>query len=122
MSETQTNEKRGHGITGKRLQALAAAGKLRAPGERVLLKALLEEEASGSDLAHGVEIDARKAVAFVIADVGPEVPWTLRPGDIVVNVSISGERIDAADKSCPWWVVHYRDLVAVVGVDDLVDA
>lgn len=114
--------KRGHGITGKALQQLCAEGRMRAPGERVLLEAILEEEATDSDLVataddgsgHVVEMDMRKAVAFRVADVGPEVPWALKVNDVVVNVSISGERIDAGDKSCRWVVVHYRDLVAVV--------
>lgn len=105
---------KGHGITGRRLQDLCAEGRLKAPGERVLLEAILEEEATDSDLMAGVEIDMRKAVAFRVADVGPEVPWKLAPGDIVINVSISGEKIDHTDKSCRWVVVHYRDLVAVV--------
>jgi co-chaperonin GroES (HSP10) len=105
---------KGHGITGRRLQDLCAEGKVKAPGERVLLEALLEEEATDSDLLQGVEIDMRKAVAFRVADVGPEVPWSLKPGDVVINVSISGERIDASDKACRWVVVHYRDLVAVI--------
>ena len=46
--------KKGHGITGRRLQDLCAEGRLRAPGDRVLLEAILEEEAGGSDLADGV--------------------------------------------------------------------
>lgn len=105
---------KGHGITGRRLQDLCAEGRLRAPGERVLLEAILEEEATDSDLMKDVEIDMRKAVAFRVADVGPEVPWVLKPGDVVINVSISGEKIDSTDKSCRWVVVHYRDLVAVI--------
>lgn len=105
---------KGHGITGKRLQEMCGAGLLKAPGERVLLEAVLEEEASNSDLLDGVEVDMRKAIAFRVADVGPEVPWALKAGDIVINVSISGEKIDHTDKSCRWIVVHYRDLVAVV--------
>lgn len=106
--------KKGHGITGRRLQDLCAEGRLRAPGERVLLEAILEEEAGGSTLLDGVEIDMRKAIAFRVADVGPEVPWALKVDDVVINVSISGEKIDHTDKSCRWVVVHYRDLVAVV--------
>ena len=104
----------GHGITGKRLQDLCAEGRLRAPGERVLLEAILEEEATDSDLTAGIEIDMRKAIAFRVADVGPEVPWDLKAGDLVINVSISGEKIDHTDKSCRWVVVHYKDIVAVV--------
>lgn len=110
---------KGHGITGRRLQEMCAAGLVKAPGERVLLEAILEEEATNSDLMKDVEIDMRKAIAFRVADVGPEVPWALRPGDIVINVSISGEKIDAADKACRWVVVHYRDLVAVIRADAL---
>lgn len=106
--------KNGHGITGRKLQDLCAEGKLKAPGERVLLEAILEEHAGDSAILEGIEIDMRKAIAFRVADVGPEVPWELKPGDVVINVSISGEKIDHTDKSCPWVVVHYRDLVAVV--------
>jgi hypothetical protein len=83
-------------------------GKFKAVGQRVLLEAILEEEASGSDLAVGVDIDMRKAVAFYVRDVGPKCTNAISVGDLVVNLSISGERVGS--KASRWMVVHEDDL------------
>jgi len=98
----------GHGITARVLETMCAEGKFRAVGHRVLLEAILEEEASGSDLAVGVDIDMRKAVAFHVRDVGPKVTNDVRIGDLVVNLSISGERVGS--QASRWMVVHEDDL------------
>lgn len=105
-----SEKKSGHGITGSLLQQWCADGTFKVFGQRVLCEALMEVEATASDLLEGVEIDPRKAVAFRVGSVGPEVK-TVKPGDIVLSVSISGERIDAGDKTCRWWVFHSDDLL-----------
>ncbi len=98
----------GHGITAKTLEQMCADGKFKAVGQRVLLEAILEEEATGSDLAVGVDIDMRKAVAFYVRDVGPKCTNDVKVGDLVVNLSISGERVGS--KASRWMVVHEDDL------------
>lgn len=105
-----SSENKGHGITGKLLQQWCAEGTFKVYGDRVLCEALLEEEATGSDLMDGVEVDPRKAVAFRVAAVGPQTSG-IAVGDVVLSVSISGERIDHGDKSCRWWVFRSDHLL-----------
>ncbi len=131
--------KRGHGITGAHLQKLCAEGKFKPLGDCVLVEALMEEDAhdnaalariagvanaakagDGVDLTAGVTIDARKAVAFRVAAIGPIVPtsWGVEVDDVVMNISISGERVDASDKACPWWSVRADHLVGLMKAKD----
>ncbi len=98
----------GHGITAKVLEQMCQDGKFKAVGQRVLLEAILEEEATGSDIAKGVDIDMRKAVAFYVRDIGPKCSGNVSVGDLVVNLSISGERVGS--KASRWMVVHEDDL------------
>lgn len=105
-----SDEKKPHGITGKLLQQWCEAGTFKVYGARVLCEALLEVEATGSDLLSGVEIDPRTAVAFRVGAVGPLVTG-IAVGDVVLSVSVSGERIDHGDKGCRWWVFHSDDLI-----------
>ena len=104
------NKKTGHGITGKLLQQWCEAGTFKVFGARVLCEALLEVEATGSDLTDGVAIDPRAAVAFRVGSVGPLVTG-IAPGDVVLSVSVTGTVVDHGDKGCRWWVFHVDDLI-----------
>lgn len=103
-------KKTGHGITGKLLQQWCADGTFKVYGDRVLCEALLEQEATGSDLMTGVKVDPRTAVAFRVAAVGPSTVG-ISVGDIVLSVSISGESIDHGDNACRWWVFRSDHLL-----------
>lgn len=97
----------GHGITAKKLEELCAAGQFQPLGHRVLLEAVLEQEATATTLDLP-EFDHRTAVAWVVRGLGPKVTNDLTVGDLVVNLSISGERIGG--KASRWMVVHEDDL------------
>lgn len=98
--------KTGHGITAKRLEALCEQGLFRPRGPRVLLEAILEQEAVETSLELP-EFDHRTAVAWRVAAVGNKVE-DLEVDSLVVNVSISGERIGS--KASRWMVVHEADI------------
>lgn len=115
----------GHGITGARLQRLCREGKFRPLGDCVLVEAIMAEDAmpvadDGVRLGEGVTVDARKAVAFRIAAIGKRCPKEdgVNVNDVVMNISISGERVDPEDKACPWWTVRYDHLVGHVEAAD----
>lgn len=112
----------GHGVTGLTLERACEEGAFRAPGKRVLLKAIWAEQAHRATAELTLDKDGRNrlnvmdAVAFEVRDIGPEVPaeWGLRKGDVAINVSISGEKVNAHNQSSPWVVVHYEDIVGIV--------
>lgn len=105
----------GHGITAKRLETLCEEGLFRPRPSRVLLEAVLEQEAVATSLDLP-DFDHRTAVAWIVRAVGSDVNG-LALGDLVVNLSISGERIGG--KASRWMVVHHEDLAGSVSVDDL---
>ena len=106
--------KTGHGITAKHLENLCEDGAFKPLGRRVLLEAVLEQEAIETTLDLP-EFDHRTAVAWVVRGVGDACQFGLSLGALVVNVSISGERIGS--KASRWMVVHEEDLaVAVPGM------
>lgn len=77
----------------------------------MLLEAVLEQEAVATELELG-ELDHRTAVAWVVRAIGPSIHSDLMAGDLVVNLSISGERIGG--KASRWMVVHEDDLAVRV--------
>lgn len=114
----------GHGITGLLLQRAAAEGALKPSGRRLLLKAIWEEQSRkfDSDLMSSVKLNIADAVAFEVVAVSHEVPaGKFNVGDIVLNVSISGERVDSKDDGSPYMIVHYEDVAAVLSADALSD-
>lgn len=119
----------GHGITGSILEQACELGLFRAPGKRVLLEAIWEEHADARaaelmlDAGGKSRANVMDAVAFRVADIGPEVPadWGLRVGDPVLNVSISGERVNSRNQKSPWVVVHYEDIVGIIDAQRLAD-
>lgn len=112
----------GHGITGLLLQKAAAEGKLKPSGPRILLQAIWEEQSRkfDSDLMSSVKLNIADAVAFSVVAVNPEVPaGKFAVGDIVLNISISGERVDSKDDGSPYLIVHHEDVAAVLSAADL---
>lgn len=112
----------GHGITGLLLQAAAAEGKLKPSGPRILLQAIWEEQARkfSSDLMASVKLNIADAVAFRVIAISDEVPaGKFKPNDIVLNISISGERVDSKDDGSPYLIVHHEDVAAVVSEEDV---
>lgn len=112
----------GHGITGLLLQKAAAEGKLKPSGPRILLQAIWEEQSRkfDSDLMSSVKLNIADAVAFSVVAVSPEVPvGKFTVGDIVLNISISGERVDSKDDGSPYLIVHHEDVAAVLSAADL---
>lgn len=112
----------GHGITGATLQNAAAEGILRPAGPRLLLEAIWEEQAGrvSSDLMASVKLNIADAVAFKVLSISPEVPaGKFSVGDIVLNVSISGERVNSRNDESPYLIVHHEDVAAVVTADSL---
>jgi co-chaperonin GroES (HSP10) len=112
----------GHGITGTTLQNAAAEGILRPAGPRLLLEAIWEEQAGrvSSDLMASVKLNIADAVAFRVLSISPEVPaGKFQVGDIVLNVSISGERVNSRNDESPYLIVHHEDVAAVVPADSL---
>lgn len=112
----------GHGITGSTLQNAAAEGILRPAGPRLLLEAIWEEQAGrvSSDLMASVKLHIADAIAFRVLSISPEVPaGKFAVGDIVLNVSISGERVNARNDESPYLIVHHEDVAAVVAADAL---
>lgn len=112
----------GHGITGTTLQNAAAEGILRPAGPRLLLEAIWEEQAGrvSSDLMASVKLNIADAVAFRVLSISPEVPaGKFQVGDIVLNVSISGERVNSRNDESPYLIVHHEDIAAVVPADSL---
>ena len=112
----------GHGITGMLLQNAAAEGKLRPSGPRIMLQAIWEEQARkfSSDLMASVKLNIADAVAFRVINIGDEVPaGKFKVGDIALNISISGERVDSKDDGSPYLIVHHEDVAAVVSADDV---
>lgn len=110
----------GHGITGTTLQNAAAEGILRPAGPRLLLEAIWEEQAGrvSSDLMASVKLNIADAVAFRVLSISPEVPaGKFQVGDIVLNVSISGERVNSRNDESPYLIVHHEDVAAVVPAD-----
>ena len=92
------NKKTGHGITGKLLQQWCEAGTFKVFGARVLCEALLEVEATGSDLTDGVAIDPRAAVAFRVGPYVAHMGVVLEDGEHFLHaarkVGVSRERLD----------------------------
>lgn len=112
----------GHGITGATLQNAAAEGVLRPAGPRLLLEAIWEEQAGrvSSDLMASVKLNIADAIAFKVLSVSSEVPaGKFEVGDIVLNISISGERVDSRNDGSPYLIVHHEDVAAVVSAADL---
>lgn len=112
----------GHGITGLLLQSAAAEGKLKPSGPRILLKAIWEEQARkfDSELMASVKLNIADAVAFEVIAVSDEVPaGKFSVGDVVLNISISGERVDSKDDGSPFLIVHHEDVAAVLPAADL---
>lgn len=112
----------GHGITGPLLQTAAAEGMLKPAGPRLLLEAIWSEQASNlsSDLMASVKLNIADAIAFKVLSISDEVPaGKFRVGDIVLNISISGERVDARDDGSPFLIVHHEDVAAVVSAADV---
>lgn len=116
----------GHGITGLALERACEAGLFRATGKRVLLRAIWAEQAhrSTAELTLGKDgrsmLNLMDAVAFEVCDVGPEVPaGAYTPGDVVLNCSISGEKIDPKNPGCPYVVVHADDIVGQIAARDV---
>ena len=112
----------GHGITGLLLQTAAAEGKLKPSGPRLLLQAIWEEQARkfDSDLMASVKLNIDDAVAFRIVSISDDVPaGKFAIGDIVLNISISGERVDSKDDGSPYLIVHHEDVAARVSEEDL---
>jgi co-chaperonin GroES (HSP10) len=110
----------GHGITGTTLQNAAAEGILRPAGPRLLLEAIWEEQAGrvSSDLMASVKLNIADAIAFRVVSISPEVPADkFAVGDIVLNVSISGERVNSRNDESPYLIVHHEDVAAVVPAD-----
>jgi len=102
----------GHGITGALLQTAAAEGLLVPSGPRLLLKAIWSEQAHkfSSDLMASVKLNIADAIAFEVRAINPEVPaGKFAVGDVVLNVSISGERVDSRDDGSPFLIVHHED-------------
>jgi len=116
----------GHGITAFSLEQACANGIFRAPGERCLLEAVWQEQAhkSTAELTLGADgrnrLNVMDAICFRVLDIGPEVPesWGMKRGDIVINVSISGEKVSTNQQS-PFVVVHYRDIVGIIDAEAL---
>lgn len=121
-TELRGRESVGHGITGLLLQRAAAEGALLPSGPRVLLEAIWEEHARkfDSELARSVRLQIQDAIAFRVMSISPEVPADkFEVGDIVINVSISGERVDSKDDTSPYLIVHHEDIAAVIPVESL---
>jgi co-chaperonin GroES (HSP10) len=121
-TELRGRESVGHGITGLLLQRAAAEGALQPSGPRVLLEAIWEEHARkfDSELARSVRLQIQDAIAFRIIAISPEViERGFRVGDIVINVSISGERVDSKDDTSPYLIVHHEDIAAVIPAESL---
>lgn len=112
----------GHGITGVLLQNAAATGVLVPCGPRLLLKAIWAEQAQkfSSDLMDSVKLNIADAVAFEVVSISPDVPpEKFYVGDVVLNVSISGERVDSRDDGSPFLIVHHEDIAAVLPFEQL---
>mgnify|MGYP003343682003 CR=1 FL=1 len=112
----------GHGITGLLLQKAAAEGKLKPSGPRLLLQAIWEEQSRkfDSDLMASVKLNIADAVAFHVVAISDEVPaGKFSVGDLVLNISISGERVDSKDDGSPYLIVHHEDVAAVLPAADL---
>ena len=112
----------GHGITGALLQTAAAEGLLVPSGPRLLLKAIWSEQAHkfSSDLMASVKLNIADAIAFEVRAINPEVPaGKFAVGDVVLNVSISGERVDSRDDGSPFLIVHHEDVAAVVSASSI---
>lgn len=112
----------GHGITGLLLQAAAADGKLKPAGPRMMLQAIWEEQARkfDSELMASVKLNIADAIAFRVVAISDEVPTgRFAVGDVVLNVSISGERVDSKDDGSPYLIVHHEDVAAVIPAADL---
>jgi hypothetical protein len=103
--------KTGHGITAKHLEKLCEDGAFKPLGRRVLLEAVLEQEAIETTLDLP-EFDHRTAIAWVIRGLGDDCQFGLVLGALVVNTSISGERIGS--KASRWMTVHEEDLTVTV--------
>ena len=117
--------KPGHGITGDRLEQLCVEGLFRPLGDCVLCEAIMAENAAplpadGVDLAEGIAIDARQAVAWRIASIGLGVSASscLSVNDVAMNVSIAGESVNPENKSCRWYTIRLDHLVGVVKAAD----
>lgn len=112
----------GHGITGALLQNAAAEGALVPCGPRLLLRAIWAEQAHkfNSDLMASVKLNIADAIAFEVLSISPEVPaGKFHVGDVVLNVSISGERVDSRDDSSPYLIVHHEDVAASLPKEQL---
>jgi len=101
------------------------SGAFRPLGDCVLCEAIMAENAAplpedGVDLAQGIEIDARKAVAWRIASIGLGVSSSacLAVNDVAMNVSIAGESVNPENKACRWYTIRLDHLVGVVKAAD----
>jgi len=111
----------GHRITSLLLYRATAEGKLLPLGPRVLLRAIWEEEAhtTSQALRSSMKLHIQDAIAFEVVAVGAGVPVDVAVGDVVLNVSISGERVNVKDDSAPYLIVHCDDLAGRISAVDL---
>lgn len=102
----------GHGVTTAILNQLAAAGRALPLGDMVLLQAIMEENALDGTLTDGVDIDARNAVAWRVAAVGPDATGKVFVDDVVLSIALAG---DALAKGSPWRMVRVGHLIGSFG-------
>lgn len=107
----------------------AEAGRLTPMGGHVLVYGILPGDGTSLALEDkerniGLGIfDARKAVAWEVRAVAPDVPAGagVVPGMCAKHLSATAAPIDTGDKSCRWFLVHYTDLIVAFWPDEEVE-
>lgn len=115
----------GHGLTIETLEALCDAGLFKPLNDFVLLEAIWQEFANERAGKLLLDNEGRSTLAigdalcFVVRDVGPKVGTSLKAGDHVLNVSISGEKISGNRKGGRFICVRAEDLCGAVDAGSL---
>lgn len=85
---------------------LCAASVMKPLGKRVILKAILAEDAS--EIFAG-KTDTRKAVCHVVTDIGPDVQ-KVKPGEMVIHLSTATDAVDFDKVDGRYTLCHEDDI------------
>ncbi len=102
---------------------LAASGHMHAVGDRVLCRAILENDHYKGGI-HLVTYTTQDAIAFEIVSIGPKAntvwqrdmmePEALQLGMHIDVKSVAADRVNAKDATGRYWLVPVTDIVAIL--------